>query len=447
MNNILKAGWLFALFILLSVPLSAQENNNGSETLSLSLEEALERVSESGYDMQIARQQEAAARAGLSQANMVFLPQFSIEESAVKTNDPIGVFGIKLRQGIIQQSDFNPATLNDPDATHNFTTKFEVRQPILNPEGIFQRSAAKYQLKSVKNQLQATLQYTHLKVKEVYYKLGILDEQVQVIQKHLETSKAFGQQASDYFEEGLIPRSEYLKAQINVIDAEKELLKAQNQRERVNDQLLLLLGIQEDFHINILNSPMAAESTDLPVLTDIGLNASLLAMKNRVGASGALLKAAKSSFIPNLNVFGAYELHDSSLFGNQADNYMIGASLKWDLFKGFKQVGLMNQRKAELRSSELQFEQSKLNHKAKMKEAQRSVGEALKNIELNELSIEQSEEEVRFRTDRYEQGLEKTSDLLLAETKNLKNKLSRLQALYQYQMAIANLEYLLETEL
>lgn len=443
MNTLKKTGWLTVGLLMWSFLLMAQQQNNNE--LSLSLDEALSKASESGYDLLIARQQREAARAGLSQANMVFLPQFSIEESAVKTNDPIGVFGIKLRQGIIQQSDFNPATLNDPKADHNFTTKFEVRQPVLNPEGLFQRSAAKFQLQSAKNQLKATSQYIRLKVKDVYYQLGILDEQLEVLKKHLETTKAFGKRASDYYDQGMIPKSEYLNARVSILDAEKELLKAENNRKRVNDQLLVLLGIEEEFHILILDEP-EEETAAMPELPNTGMNASLLAMKNQVEASGALLKAAKSSFLPSLNVFGAYELHDSDLFGDQADNYMIGASLKWDLFKGFKQVGMMNQRKAELRQVELQFEQQKLNHRTDVKDTRRSVGEALKNIELNELSIEQSEEEVRFRQDRYEQGMEKTADLLLAETKNLKNKLSRLQAIYEYQMAMAKLEYLLETE-
>lgn len=444
-KKVSKITGLLLLLNVLTISVNAQSTDS-MQVLSLSLQNALERVSESGYQVLIAKKDQEAANAELSQANGVFLPQFSIEESAVKTNDPIGVFGIKLRQGIIQQSDFNPAILNDPDATHNFTTKFEVRQPILNPEGLFQRSAAKYQARSADKQLKATMQYANLKVKEVYYQLGILDEQVAVLIKHLATNKAFEKQASDYFEQGMIPKSDYLNARVHVLDAEKELLKAENQRKTVNDQLLLLMGMQEEVKVTVLDRPQAAVKDEVPAVGSIMMNASLLAMKHQVEASDAMLKAARSGFLPSLNVFASYELHDSSLFGNKADNYMIGASLRWELFKGFKQVGLVNQREAESKKAELQFNQQRLYHRMQVKEARRTIDESLKNIELSELAVEQSEEDVRFRSDRYDQGLEKTSDLLLSETKNLKNKLSKLQALYQYQMAMASLEYLLETE-
>jgi len=445
LNKVPKITSLLLLLTVLTITVNAQSTDS-KKVLSLTLQDALEQASERGYQVLIAKKEQEAASAGLKQTNSIFLPQFSIEESAVRTNDPIGVFGIKLRQGIIQQFDFNPVTLNNPDATYNFTTRFEVRQPILNPEGLFQRSAAKYQALSANKQLKATTQYARLRVKELYYQLGIVDEQVKVLTQHLATNKAFKKQASDYFEQGIIPKSDYLDAGVHVLDIEKELLKAENQRKSVNDQLLLLLGMQDEVEVNVLDLPQAVGKDEIPVVGTITMNSSLIAMKNQVEASAAMLKAAKSGFLPNLNVFASYELHDTSLFGNNADNYMIGASLRWDLFKGLKQVGIVNQRKAESKKAELQFNQQQLNHRMQVKEARRTIDESLKNIELSELAMEQSEEDVRFRSDRYDQGLEKTSDLLLSETKNLKNKLSKLQALYQYQMAIASLEYLLETE-
>ncbi len=432
---------------LLSISATAQTRADSTQVLSLSVNEALKQASESGYELLIAEQQKEAAKAGLNQANMVFLPQLSIEESAVKTNDPIGVFGIKLRQGVITAVDFNPALLNDPDAEHNFTTKFEVRQPILNPEGLFQRSAAKFQAKSAQDQLKAAKGKTELAVKETYYQLVILDEQVEVIKKHLETSKKFEEQAADYFEQGLITKSDYLNAKVQSLDAEKQVFNAENRRKTVNDQLLMLLGIEEEYLVKPTERPEADGIKKAPQVSEFGMNAELMAIRNQVKASGAMLKSARSGFLPNLNVFGAYELHDTQIFGNQSDNYMIGASLKWDLFKGMKQVGLVGQRKAELKSAELQLEQSRLRHRIQIKNAERAISEAIKNIELSELAAEQSEENVRFRSDRYEQGMEKTTDLLMAETKHVQNQLSKLQALYQYHISVANLEYLLETEL
>ncbi|MTI86993.1 MAG: TolC family protein [Balneolaceae bacterium] len=446
MNRLTKTAWLGIVLSTFALPSIAQMDTQDKEGLLLSLEEALNKASSEGYEVRLSRQQQRAAKAGMQQANAVFLPRISIEEAAVKTNDPIGVFGIKLRQGIITQADFAPANLNAPDATHNFTTKVEVVQPILNAEGLFKRSASTYQYTSAASQLNATLEYTKLKVKELYYQLSMKDLQLEVLEKHLATTQAFKKQVSDYMEQGMVSKAEYLQASVSVLNTERELLKAKNQRDSVNDRLLMLMGMKSTYTIQTTNKLETAASGSLSLPEEYS-NSSLLALENRMKASGQMLKAAKSGFLPTLTVFGAYELHASGAFGNDADNYMVGASLKWDLFKGMKQTGLVSQRKAELKQSELQYEQHRLQHEFKINEARRSLGEALQSVELMEASIEQSEEDLRIRNDRYQQGLEKTADVLLAETKNLENKLRWLQALYQYHISIATLEYLLEEQL
>ena len=45
------------------------------------------------------------------------------------------------------------------------------------------------------------------------------------------------------------------------------------------------------------------------------------------------------------------------------------------------------------------------------------------SMNLTNLAVEQSKEALRIRTNRFEQGLEKTSDLLISETKYLQKQL------------------------
>lgn len=426
---------------------TAQQQDTRLQVLSLSLDEALSRAAEDGYGMRISKSEMEAAKAQFTQSNAAFLPQISVEEMAVQTNDPIGVFGIKLRQGIITNADFNPATLNDPDSEHNFTTRFQVNQPLINPDAILQRSAAKYQYLSAVDQQRAVQEYTWLKVKEVYYQLGILDEQINVIGNHLETVKAFEKQGADYLEQGMINRAEYLNAKVQVLNAEKELLAAKNARQSVNDQFLVMLGIDEEYKVEVTEKVTVDDFRSYSAVAATGTNSTLEAYENQVKASEQMLKSSRFSFLPKLNVFGSYEFHDSNIFGTQADNYTIGASLKWELFKGLQNVGKVAQNKAQYRKAELMYEQKLTQHRADINSAKRSIDEAIQTLDLTEATLEQSSEDVRIRSDRYEQGLEKTTDLLKAESGHLSAELQRLQSIYQYYMAVAQLEFLLETDL
>jgi outer membrane protein TolC len=82
-----------------------------------------------------------------------------------------------------------------------------------------------------------------------------------------------------------------------------------------------------------------------------------------------------------------------------------------------------------------------------IKQARRSVKQAQKQFDFAEASVEQATEDLRIRSDRYQQGMETTSDLLRAEARLSQVRLQRLNALYQYNISLATLELLLEQEL
>ena len=56
--------------------------------------------------------------------------------------------------------------------------------------------------------------------------------------------------------------------------------------------------------------------------------------------------------------------------------------------------------------------------------------------------MEQSKEALRIRTNRFEQGLEKTSDLLISETQYLQKQLEQLQTIFSYNFTKAYVEFL-----
>jgi outer membrane protein TolC len=58
--------------------------------------------------------------------------------------------------------------------------------------------------------------------------------------------------------------------------------------------------------------------------------------------------------------------------------------------------------------------------------------------------LEQSKESLRILTNRFGQGMEKTTDLLMAETQYSEKELEYFQTIYEYNYALAYLEYLNE---
>ena len=68
--------------------------------------------------------------------------------------------------------------------------------------------------------------------------------------------------------------------------------------------------------------------------------------------------------------------------------------------------------------------------------------DAKNNLRLTELALEQSEEALRIRTNRFKEGLEKTTELLMAETLYSQKQLEYFSTVFQHNYALTYLEFL-----
>ncbi len=430
-------------------PVRAQEKASvGSEIREMTLSEVLAMTEEANFQVRMAEADIDIARSRYRQTNAAFLPQLSIEETGIRTNDPLSVFGFRLKQEAVTTADFNPARLNAPDAYNNFTTKFEVRQPVLNSDMLFKRAAVKDQLNATEEQFKGTLEYARFQVKDTYYRLLLMSEQLKAIDKSLEAARENERQAENLFEQDMISRADYLASRVHMLDLESRKSQVQDQLVSVQDNLNYLLGM--DQHIKIVPS----DSMETPRLTAEHLgeaepaeNSELRALKYRVSSAEQMLRSAKFSFVPSVNLFGNYELNDEVLLGTEGESYMIGATLKWNLFSGFSNIGKVMESKAQLNKAKIAYESRSFKNRLEIEQAKRSINQAQVQLDFAESSVEQASEDYRIRNDRYEQGMEKTTDLLAAEAKLFQARLQRLDALYQYHSSLAQLELLLEREL
>jgi outer membrane protein TolC len=153
-------------------------------------------------------------------------------------------------------------------------------------------------------------------------------------------------------------------------------------------------------------------------------------------------KADQMAFLPRLNAFGTYELHDNEIFQGSANGYLFGAELKWNLFEGSKRFGKSQKSKAEYDKSKLQLAQYKSESKLELNKAIRSLEDAQNKLTLTNLALQQSEESLRIRTNRFQQGLEKTTDLLLAETQYSQKQLEYYATIFQHNYALAYVQFL-----
>lgn len=428
--------------------LNAQHNLEADNRLSLSLQEATEIALDQNFDIEQAGYDVDKSRAQFRQTHAVFLPQLSFEYNAISTDDPLNVFGFKLKQEVVSQQDFNPALLNDPDAYENYSAKFEVRQPVLNPDMIMQRGAVKSKLNAVNEQLAGTKNFVKFQVRQTYYNLILHEGQLDVLNAALETATEHRRQAQNYFEEGLVSKEDFLAAKVYELEMESRKLHTENELEKVREEMALLLGMKGNVIIkptDVLSHEATPELAGKINDAEIN-NAQTRAYEYQVQAAQKMVKSAGFSFIPKVNLVGSFEYNDNDLAGFDASSYMIGANLRWDIFSGFSEAGKVMEAKADYRKVQSMQESHLLDQENRLQQALRSLDHAQKELALTEESITQSSEDVKIRTNRFEEGMERTTDLLEAETKLAEAKLKREMASFKYNMSIAALELLLEKD-
>ncbi|MGD9488440.1 MAG: TolC family protein [Calditrichaceae bacterium] len=434
---------LLILFFMYS-SLSAQ-----SDRLNLSLEDALKRAEENNHDIKIATAQVDGMRADYNSTSAIFLPQITLSETYVKTNDPLVVFGLKLKQEIVTQADFNPALLNDPDNFENFVTKLEINQPLINLDGFWGRSAASDGLSAMKFRKMRTENYIEFMVKLSYYKVGLMEASQDVVEQALEAAMANRRLIKDYFEEGLITKADYLMAEVFVSNLESQKTDMDNQRLNSSDQLRQMLGIEDDLLIvptdTLKYAPALTFSHDRSSILEN--RSDLRAYGKQVAATEKMLTMNRMKFLPRLNAFGSYELNDSEVYGSGAENWMVGVDLRWNLFNGFQNVSAVQKSKADLNVAKYEYGKAKSQAENEIKAAARDLRSAEKKLELAKKIVEQSKESLRIIKDRYAQGLEKTTDLLNAETAFSNAELSYIKTLYFYNVSIFNLELMSEEKI
>jgi len=77
-----------------------------------------------------------------------------------------------------------------------------------------------------------------------------------------------------------------------------------------------------------------------------------------------------------------------------------------------------------------------------LNKAKRAVQDAQNKLERAITARNQSEEALRIRTDRFREGLEKTSDVLQSETQYAQKQLDYYQTVFEYNFACTYLKFL-----
>lgn len=423
------------LLLYISTNVTAQE-----KTATLDMQEAVKTAVTQNRNIVLAKLDEQIAKENYRQTNSIFLPQVNFSYTAFTTNNPLNAFGFKLQQQTIAQSDFNPTTLNHPDATSDVMTRLSAQQPLLNMDMLYQRKGAAVQMELYRYKTQRSTEFITWQVKQTYLQLQFAWNVSDVMQEALNTANATYKVTSDRFEQGLVQKSDLLNVQVQVKNLETRNAEARANIANASDYLSLLMNKEQGVTYRI--QPVNFDSIEDKIASLPENRADFKAMEAAVESYSYMVKSSRNSYLPRINAFGDYQLHDKSMFGFDANGYLAGVQLSWDIFKGFQTLHKTNTLVLERNKLVQQLEDKKEEGRAELSKANRELTDASYKIRQQTDAVAQSTETMRILQNRYEQGLVTTTDVLQSQAQLSQQKLLYTQAIYDRNSSLIHIEFL-----
>ncbi len=391
-----------------------------------------------------------AAKAFVRESQAGYLPRLTFAESAVRSNDPVFVFGTKLRQNRFTTADFALNRLNNPTPIGNFATRFGAQWNIFDSfatRANVRRAASEGAASG--QRLARADQVVIFRVVQAYYGVLFAARQLETAEHAAATARSVMDESRARFEAGSTVESDFLAAQVNSASRQQELVKARNALALARAELNLAMGIaaNQDYQPA---EPSSSANLQPPALSEAEARAlqerpDLKEAAEQISGRRAGVQAARAAFGPRVNVFAGSELDNVNFFGNGGNNWTAGAELQFDLFTGGEKKARLEREKAGLDRVQSLKQVAEDNVRLDVRRAWYDFDSARQLLDVNRTAAAQADEALRIINNRYQAGMTTITEMLRAEDAARVARTNYWDSVYRLSTSYAGLELAMGT--
>ena len=415
---------------------------------TLTLRQAVDRALGHNPQGAIAKADVQSASASASLAKTALLPQLNFAEDISRGDDPVYVFGTKLRQQRFAQADFSLNSLNRPAPVGDFVTKFTGQWRLFDGWATENRiSAAKLGVKSAEKMSGSVDQGIVFQVVQAYQAVLYAQRQIEIAQSAEHTAEALLHDAQAHVKAGLAVDSDLLAAQVDLAQRQQERIAAEGALDDAWAELETAMGAASGEFTGTRPTLQPLEPKDFPagVLAEeiaAGLKArpDLQALRSATQAQQSAARAARADFLPQIGAYGNWEMDRQTFAGDGGNNWVAGVQLSLDILPIGKRARL-HQEQAAQQKAEAQEQAAQLQTRMAVERAYTGHQTAARMVETARAAMEQSAESLRILRNRYNAGLSTMTDLLRAEDAQRQSQNNYWHAVYGNTVSYAALLY------
>jgi outer membrane protein len=432
MTFLLPAAAAFAVGVV------AQQTDGVS---GLSLKDAVQVALKGHPSIAVAAARAHAAGARIDGAKAGMRPRVQYTESFARSDNPVFVFGSLLSQRQFSAANFAISALNRPDFVNNFQSLVSVDQAVYDA-GQTKANVRAAELREAMTQQEkrAAELAVIAGVARAYYSVVLAEDSREAAQASLKSAEADLKRAEAVREAGMSTDAEVLSVKVHVAAVKEQWIRLSHEREIAQAALNEALGRPLDGPLVLSTRlgdlpatvPPQPAATQRPELELTNLNVSMAQNQMRL---------ARSGWLPQVGVRGVFEADRQRFVTRAGNNWMVAASLKWNLFDGFQTRARVREASREVEGAEAGRKQVTAALDLAVKQARIGVQSAMERLEVATAAVDMAQESLRIIQNRYEAGLTTVTELLRNESALLEARTRRLRAVYDARLARVQLEF------
>jgi outer membrane protein len=437
----MNRSWYILIIVLnlLMIVIPLRAVHPGEEGVKFyTLEQGIKEAFENNWSVKAKEEKVSETEFAKNEAKAGFLPTFSTSYSYTHLgfvpSIDTSIFGTNLK-----------FKLGDQDI---YQWQGTIRQPIFT--GFAVTSAyelSKLGIDQSKVALELEKLDLALNVKEAYFNILRADKTVNVAKSAVESLEAHHNVAKNFYDVGMIPVNDLLKAEVELANAQHNLIQAQNASRlaRVSFNVLLSRSVDEPFEIeDILRYTKETPDFDNYLEKALKARPEIKALDLTDAQIGQQINLAKSKYYPEVaftyNYIKAGDTPDVSGSSFQLSNQwqtIVGLSWTfWDWNKTRNSVNQVESQKRQLSQTRKSIEDG---IKLQLKQAILGLKEAEEKIPTAQKAVEQAEENLRVSEERYRAQVTTSTEVLDAQTLLSQARMNYYNALYDHNLAKAGL--------
>lgn len=449
--NSSNAGAAVALVVLAWLP--AALAGQGEQQIPLTLAEAEAQAVDANPALRAAQADARAAGHAATAAGAFRWPGLEARVGVMGTDDPVGVFGAKLRQERFGAADLDVARLNDPEAVEDWSAGLGARWQIGDPARWMGRDAARSDARAADAGARRTTEAVRYRARVYYFDLLRANGHMAAVAAAEQAAAATLDRVERRRSEGMATDADVFQARAAHADARARAVHAEAAVLDAGDRLAAHLGwpsgqvpVPVTTVAQVLERPVPEATAT--TLASVGpefqsARSDLLASSARAEAARRRAREASWSRLPTASVFAQFGSHGSGVAEDRAAHWTAGLEISVPLFTGFGLRAATDAATERARAEEAR-------HEARVREATREIAAAVRGVGAARQSREAAvgaadaaREAARLLRRRYEEGMATLAELLRAEAETARLDAASVEADTQLAIALATLDFAL----